>query len=87
MRDAFIKGLSALAEADERIVLLTGDLGFKIFDDFARRCMSAGNSGLGRGGGGQTSSFMPSTQSASNSMPAASSGPITSTFGVPTVFG
>ena len=37
MRDAFIKGLSALAEADERIVLLTGDLGFKIFDDFARR--------------------------------------------------
>ena len=37
MRDAFIKGLSTLAEADERVVLLTGDLGFKIFDDFARR--------------------------------------------------
>jgi transketolase len=37
MRDAFIRGLSALAEADERVILLTGDLGFKIFDDFARR--------------------------------------------------
>jgi transketolase len=37
MRDAFIKGLSTLAEADKGIVLLTGDLGFKIFDDFARR--------------------------------------------------
>lgn len=26
-----------MAEADERVILLTGDLGFKIFDDFARR--------------------------------------------------
>jgi transketolase len=37
MRNAFIRGLSALAERDDRVVLLTGDLGFKIFDDFARR--------------------------------------------------
>jgi len=37
MRNAFIRGLTALAEHDDRVVLLTGDLGFKIFDDFARR--------------------------------------------------
>lgn len=37
MRNAFIRGLRALAERDERVMLLTGDLGFKIFDDFARR--------------------------------------------------
>jgi len=37
MRNAFIRGLTALAQEDERVVLLTGDLGFKIFDDFARR--------------------------------------------------
>jgi len=37
MRNAFIRGLTALAERDPRIVLLTGDLGFKIFDDFAAR--------------------------------------------------
>ncbi len=37
MRDAFIRGLTALAERDERTVLLTGDLGFKIFDEFVRR--------------------------------------------------
>jgi len=37
MRNAFIRGLSALAESDDRVVLLTGDLGDKIFDDFARR--------------------------------------------------
>ena len=37
MRDAFIRGLTTLAERDERVVLLTGDLGFRIFDDFARR--------------------------------------------------
>lgn len=37
MRNAFIRGLTALAEKDQRVVLLTGDLGYKIFDDFARR--------------------------------------------------
>lgn len=37
MRNAFIRGLTALAECDERVVLLTGDLGYKIFDDFAHR--------------------------------------------------
>jgi transketolase len=37
MRNAFIRGLTALAGRDDRVALLTGDLGFKIFDDFARR--------------------------------------------------
>ncbi len=37
MRNAFIRGLTALAQRDPRVVLLTGDLGFKIFDDFAAR--------------------------------------------------
>ena len=37
MRNAFIRGLTELAERDPRVVLLTGDLGFKIFDDFATR--------------------------------------------------
>lgn len=37
MRNAFIRSLTALAEQDQRVVLLTGDLGFKIFDDFAAR--------------------------------------------------
>jgi len=37
MRNAFIRGLSALAEQDPTVVLLTADLGFKIFDDFAGR--------------------------------------------------
>lgn len=36
MREAFIRGLTALAREDDRVVLLTGDLGFKLFDDFAR---------------------------------------------------
>ncbi|WP_339929958.1 transketolase C-terminal domain-containing protein [uncultured Brevundimonas sp.] len=37
MRDAFIRALTELAEADERIVLVTGDLGFGVLEDFARR--------------------------------------------------
>ena len=37
MRDAFIRGLTTLAESDNRIMLLTGDLGYKLFDDFAVR--------------------------------------------------
>lgn len=38
MRNAFIRALTEAAVADERIVFLTADLGFKLFDDFARRC-------------------------------------------------
>ena len=37
MRNAFIRGLTALAGRDDRVVLLSGDLGYKIFDDFAAR--------------------------------------------------
>lgn len=37
MRDAFIRSLTELAERDDRIVLITGDLGFGVLDDFARR--------------------------------------------------
>lgn len=37
MRGAFIKTLVGLAEADQRIVLLTGDLGFTVVEPFADR--------------------------------------------------
>ena len=37
MRDAFIQALSDLAEEDERIVLVNGDLGFGVLSDFIRR--------------------------------------------------
>ena len=37
MRDAFIARLTQLAEADDRIVLVTGDLGFGVLNDFATR--------------------------------------------------
>lgn len=37
MRSAFIKSLTALAAADERIMLLTGDLGFGVVESFAER--------------------------------------------------
>lgn len=37
MRNAFIRGLTALAEKDPSVVFLTADLGFKLFDDFAAR--------------------------------------------------
>lgn len=37
MRDAFIQALTELAAKDERIVLVTGDLGFGVLQDFARR--------------------------------------------------
>jgi transketolase len=37
MRDAFIKRLTNLAESDPRILLITGDLGFGVLDEFARR--------------------------------------------------
>ena len=36
MRDAFICQLTAIAGADPRVMLLTGDLGFKVFDDYRR---------------------------------------------------
>ena len=38
MRNAFIKALTEAALQDKRIVFLTADLGFKLFDDFARKC-------------------------------------------------
>lgn len=37
MRDAFILALTELAAVDDRIVLVTGDLGFGVLQDFARR--------------------------------------------------
>ena len=37
MRDAFVRALTEAAARDDRIVFLTGDLGFKLFDDFAAR--------------------------------------------------
>ena len=36
MRDAFIRQLLTLARSDPRIVLLTGDLGFAVFDEYIR---------------------------------------------------
>lgn len=37
MRDRFIQTLCGLAEADPRIILITGDLGFAVLDDYRRR--------------------------------------------------
>jgi transketolase len=37
MRDRFIQTLCALAEKDPRIMLITGDLGFAVLDDYRRR--------------------------------------------------
>ena len=37
MRGAFVQSLVALAERDPRVVLLTGDLGFTVVEDFAER--------------------------------------------------
>lgn len=37
MRDSFIKRLIKLALDDSRIVLITGDLGFKVFDEYRER--------------------------------------------------
>jgi transketolase len=37
MRDRFIQTLSGLAERDPRIMLITGDLGFAVFDEYRRR--------------------------------------------------
>lgn len=38
MRNAFAKELTALGERDERIVLLSGDIGNRMFDDFKSKC-------------------------------------------------
>ena len=40
MRTAFIDTLLQLAEADERVILVVGDLGFGVVDSFARRLPS-----------------------------------------------
>lgn len=37
MRDTFIQELTLLAENDSDVVLITGDLGFGVFDDFSQR--------------------------------------------------
>jgi transketolase len=37
MRDAFIRALTELAGEDPRVMLLNGDLGFKVLDDFIER--------------------------------------------------
>lgn len=37
MRDRFIQTLCGLAEADPRIMLITGDLGFAVLDEYRRR--------------------------------------------------
>ncbi|MBI2278855.1 MAG: transketolase [Candidatus Brennerbacteria bacterium] len=37
MRIAFMKALTRLVKKDKRVMLLTGDLGFSVFEDFARQ--------------------------------------------------
>lgn len=37
MRDSFVRALTALAERDPRVMLITGDLGFGVLDDFSAR--------------------------------------------------
>lgn len=37
MRDSFVKALEDLAQADQRVILMTGDLGFGVLDEFSRR--------------------------------------------------
>lgn len=38
MRNAFAKQITQLAERDDRVVLLSGDIGNRLFDDFKVRC-------------------------------------------------
>lgn len=38
MRDAFIRALIQAASRDSRVMLLTADLGYKVFDEFRERC-------------------------------------------------
>ena len=37
MRDSFVSALTRLAENDKNIVLLTGDLGYGVFENFESR--------------------------------------------------
>jgi transketolase len=37
VRTSFVRALTDLADRDPRVMLLTGDLGYRLFDDFARR--------------------------------------------------
>jgi transketolase len=37
VRNAFVEELTHLAAEDERVVLLTGDLGFMVLEEFAER--------------------------------------------------
>src|SRR5919106_782310 len=37
MRRSFVRALTEIADADPRVVLLTGDLGFSVIEDFADR--------------------------------------------------
>jgi transketolase len=41
MRDAFIRAVTELAAEDPGVMLITGDLGFKVLDDFAERFPSS----------------------------------------------
>ena len=36
MRDAFIEELTDIAAEDPNLILITGDLGFGVFDDFSK---------------------------------------------------
>jgi len=38
VRDAFVRTLLRIAQADRRVVLLTGDLGFGVLDEFREQC-------------------------------------------------
>jgi transketolase len=38
MRNAFAKQITSMAQRDDRIVLLSGDIGNRLFDDFKARC-------------------------------------------------
>ena len=38
MRNAFAKQITELAQADERVVLLSGDIGNRLFDDLKDKC-------------------------------------------------
>ena len=38
MRDAFVRRVTEIAVADPRLIVITADLGFKLFDDFQARC-------------------------------------------------
>ena len=37
MRDQFIAELTKIAQADERVVLITGDLGFGVLNDYREK--------------------------------------------------